>query len=62
MKTLQTELLKHGFRPSRREVERKSSKDKHKSKERLTDSELRELMGANRPTYSRKKGGAFRQR
>jgi hypothetical protein len=40
MRSLQTELLKHGFHTSRREVGRKSSKAKDKPKERLTDREL----------------------
>jgi len=31
-------------------------------KEQLTDDELKELMGIDRPTYRRGKGGAFRQR
>lgn len=62
MWSLQSELLKHGFRPLRREIDRKDTRTKDKPKERLSDRELRELMGQNRPTYARGKGGAFRQR
>jgi hypothetical protein len=43
--------------------------DKHKKEripkrkqEKLTEWELKELMGMNRPVYRRSKGGAFRQR
>jgi hypothetical protein len=42
--------------------------DKHKKErkperkqEKLTEWELKELMGMNRPIYRRSKGGAFRQ-
>lgn len=31
-------------------------------KEELTNEEIKELMGIDRPTYRRGKGGAFRQR
>ncbi|GKV55950.1 hypothetical protein NCCP2222_18970 [Sporosarcina sp. NCCP-2222] len=33
-----------------------------KQEEQFTSMEWAELMGTNRPTYGRKKGGAFRQR
>ncbi len=62
MKTLKSELIRHGFRPSGREIERKSIKVRGKCSERLTAWELADLMGTNRPTYRRGKGGAFRQR
>lgn len=62
MKTLKTELLRHGFQRSKPTVAKDNTKTKRKRKEHLTDRDLRELMGTNRPTYARKKGGAFRQR
>ena len=37
-------------------------KPKERNDERLSNHDLRELMGVNRPTYSRGKGGAYRQR
>jgi len=44
------------------EVKQASKKPKQKRKtENLSDRDLRELMGQNRPTY-RRHNGAFRQR
>lgn len=40
----------------------KSKTSKNKRKTRLTKREVLELMGTDRPTYRRGKGGAFRQR
>lgn len=37
-------------------------KPKERKDENLSDHDLRELMGVNRPTYSRHKGGAYRQK
>lgn len=37
-------------------------KTRDKYSERLTHRELDDLMGVNRPTFARKKGGAYRQR
>ncbi|WP_252503261.1 hypothetical protein [Sporosarcina sp. Marseille-Q4943] len=63
MRTLQDQLIEKGLsQPAGREKAQKSIKTKGKRKERLTDRELAELMGTNRPTYGRKKGGAYRQR
>lgn len=36
--------------------------NKEKRKNEFTERELAELMGTNRPTYGRGKGGAYRQR
>lgn len=33
-----------------------------KTKERMNRRDWEDLMGVSRPTYSRKKGGAYRQR
>ncbi|WBL16434.1 hypothetical protein [Sutcliffiella sp. NC1] len=33
-----------------------------KKEEKLSDRDLRELMGTNRPTYARGRGGAYRQK
>lgn len=42
-----------------KESRRKNNKQKS---ERLSDSEIKELMGMNRDTYRRGKGGAIRRR
>ncbi|WP_416149484.1 hypothetical protein ACM26V_00345 [Salipaludibacillus sp. HK11] len=39
----------------------KQYKDKKKKSEKLSKADLHELMGTNRPTYNRGRGGAFRQ-
>jgi hypothetical protein len=45
------------------EVKRKPHKKPQKRKsEDLSDSDIRSLMGMDRPRYSRGKGGAFRQK
>ncbi|WP_342512811.1 hypothetical protein MKY34_19720 [Sporosarcina sp. FSL K6-1522] len=57
MRSLQSELVRNGLLQARTgEVERKSTRTNNKRKERLSDKELRELMGANRATYGRVKG------
>lgn len=40
----------------------KKKRCKKKHHEQLTRQDIEELMGANRPTYKRGKGGAIRQR
>lgn len=62
MRSLQSELIKHGCRASRQGINRKNTRTKDKPKERLTDRELRDLMGMNRDTYRRGTGGAIRRR
>ncbi|MDW0113780.1 hypothetical protein QT711_11330 [Sporosarcina saromensis] len=63
MKTLQTELVEKDLsRPRTGEVEQKSIRTRGSRKERLTSRDWAEIMGTNRPTYGRKKGGAYRQR
>lgn len=63
MRTLRDQLIEKGLsRPRAGEIDRKNTRTRDKREERMTDRELRELMGVNRPTYGRKKGGAFRQR
>lgn len=59
MRTIQSELITKGYA--------KSTKDsypilKKKIKERLSAREWEEIMGCNRNTFSRGKGGAYRQR
>lgn len=57
MKTLPSELFDKGFseiEPTEPAVKR--------TKERLSDRDLRELMGTNRDTYKRGKGGAIRKK
>lgn len=63
MRSLQTELIEKGFyKPRKKRVAKKNTRTKDKQSEKLTDREWRELMGEYRSTYSRGKGGAFRQR
>lgn len=40
---------------------RRKKAEKGKS-ERLTEAEIKDLMGMNKPVYRREKGGALRQR
>lgn len=63
MRTLQDKLIEKGLSsPRTGEAERKSIWTRGKRSERMTDRELAELMGTNRPRYARKRGGAFKQR
>ena len=63
MGTLQDQLIEKGLsQPRTSEVDRKSIRTREKQSERMSDRELAELMGTNRPTYTRKRGGAFTQR
>lgn len=57
MKTLPSELFDKGF--SKKGPTEPAVK---KAKERLSDRDLRELMGTNRDTYKRGKGGAIRKK
>jgi phage antirepressor YoqD-like protein len=64
MRTIQQQLqkwLKANKVVHRADKHKKEPKTK-RLKERLTERELKELMGVNRPIYRRAKGGAFRQR
>jgi predicted transglutaminase-like cysteine proteinase len=62
MKTIQSELAKKGFADVlKQEVEKENSKTSKLQKERLSDQELRELMGTNRDTFKRHRG-AIRRR
>lgn len=56
MRTMRTEFERLGLH------QRLQKTKKAKKNECLTDRELEELMGVNRATYRRGKGGAFRQR
>ncbi|MEV9641748.1 hypothetical protein ABZ756_13690 [Mammaliicoccus sciuri] len=60
MRTLQSELVKKGFKTKQTESS-PSNKPRKKKEEKLTDREWRELMGMNRDRYQRV-GGAFRRR
>ena len=63
MKTIQEQLIEKGLaRPVKREIEKNDTRTSKRQNERLSEWELAELMGTNRPTYGRKKGGAYRQR
>ncbi|MGY3717050.1 hypothetical protein ACWE42_16170 [Sutcliffiella cohnii] len=41
---------------------KKNATPSKKKEEKLSDKDLRELMGTNRPTYARGRGGAYRQK
>jgi hypothetical protein len=65
MKTIQQELqkwLKINQNMERATKNKKRFKKKKSPKEKLSDRDLKELMGINRPVYRRAKGGAFRQK
>lgn len=57
MRSLQTELIDKGLSQTRTaEIDRKDTRTRDKQSERLTVWEMRDLMGANRPTYGKVKG------
>lgn len=56
MRSLQSELIRHGFQPSKRRIRKKRTRTKGQCSEQLTDRELVELMGLNRDTYKRVNG------
>ncbi|QTD40616.1 hypothetical protein [Sporosarcina sp. Te-1] len=63
MRTLQDQLIEKGLsQPAGRAKGKQSTKTRDKQEEQFTSREWAELMGTKRPTYGRKKGGAFRQR
>ena len=63
MRTLQDQLKEKGFfKGQDTEVKLNNGKPWRRKPEELTHRDLKELMGTNRPTYGRKKGGAYRQR
>ena len=64
MRTIQQELKKwmKVNEVQQRKDKRKKASKKKRGKERLTEREIKELMGVGRPVYRRGKGGAFRQR
>ncbi|MEC1106234.1 hypothetical protein [Bacillus velezensis] len=45
-----------------KEKQPSSRKSTKKKPQKPTESDLRNLMGINRPTYKRGRGGAFRQK
>ena len=64
MRTMQDQMKKWikannmVYRPEKNQKERKWKRNK----ERMTEREIKEMMGVFRPVYRRGKGGAFRQR
>ncbi|PIC81046.1 hypothetical protein CSV75_04505 [Sporosarcina sp. P18a] len=63
MKSIQEQLIEKGLvQPVKREIEKKDTRTSKKRYERLSERDLRELMGENMPTYGRARGGAYRQR
>ncbi|MCU9614101.1 hypothetical protein OEV98_11070 [Caldibacillus lycopersici] len=51
------EIKEHSKKKKKRDFEQKQG-----NFESLSESDIKYLMGLYRPTYSRKKGGAFKQR
>ncbi|MBE2905389.1 MULTISPECIES: hypothetical protein [Anoxybacillus] len=64
MRTIQQELKKwmKVKKVRQHQNKRKKARKKKRDKERLTERDIKELMGVGRPVYRRGKGGAFRQR
>lgn len=63
MRTLQTELIRNKLSRTRTKViDTKNTKSKDQSDERFSRKEWEEMMGVNRDTYKRGKGGAIRRR
>ncbi|WP_253620688.1 hypothetical protein [Bacillus amyloliquefaciens] len=58
MKAKKNALLNAGFK----EKQPSSRKNIEKKPQKLTERDLENLMGVNRPTYKRGRGGAFRQK
>lgn len=62
-KTFKQQLIEWQKKHEKQEKRKKKSNGKCKcKKETLSQHDLLELMGVNRPTFVRKKGGAYRQR
>lgn len=55
-------ILREAPQPLFSESKKRRIVVKEKKRERLSERELADLMGSNRPTYGRAKGGSFRQR
>jgi len=53
MRTLQSELKRIGLIPKKKKPQKRT--------ERLSERDLKDLMGVNRPKYKRASGGAFKQ-
>jgi hypothetical protein len=65
LKTLQEGLDKWAKKNNMKSPQVKHKREKmtdHHRKEKFSDADMRDIMGINRPRYSRGKGGAFRQK
>jgi hypothetical protein len=65
LKTLQQGIKKWAKKnnmQSPQEAHPREKKTEQRPKEKLTDRDIRELMGMDKPTYRRGKGGSFRQK
>lgn len=63
LRTIQSELLKNGLTYEKTHDKKTVKKDiSIKRNEKLSNDELRMLMGEFKPKFSRGRGGAFRQR
>ena len=54
--------LKDQLRDWKQEYQEIAEKPQKRRRERLTESDIKYLMGANRAVYVRGKGGAYKQR
>lgn len=59
MRTIQSELTTKGYA---KPIKDSNMAKQIKVKEKLSERDLKELMGSNRATYARGKGGAYKQR
>lgn len=63
MKSFKEQLMKWTMMHAQPAImKRQPLTPKRQRKESLSQRDLRELMGTCRPTYARKRGGAYRQR
>ena len=63
MRTLKNELVEKGIsQTATQEIKEEKTNTNRKSKETLSQREWKEIMGFNRDTFSRGKGGAIRRR
>ncbi|WJQ11113.1 hypothetical protein QT237_02920 [Geobacillus stearothermophilus] len=62
MRTMQDQMQKWIKANNMAYRSERNRKERKRNKERLTEREIKELMGVCRPVYRRGKGGAFRQR
>lgn len=60
MRTMQDQLIEKGLSNGAKQSE-KTETSKNQQTEKLSDREWKEIMGSNRDTFKRAKGGAIRR-